>query len=690
MSDKKNAGSYSLLICVFALVLLIIPFLSRAQDSWRYPLTAITETRYVTTNYNGGSGANPIATIVASSTSGGGFNVKFVHQDGAIAFQYNYTATDCFQMIPMAITLKKGATVADDRYAIVGMAAICVLGSDVFNMWLVELDRNGNETMTKVYDFQVDYMPGSATDYYTAEAYSNNHSVPLDIKPVYNDISEHRGYIIAGFVTEDIGIDVPFDVIPPISTPQARRQACFLRIDDSGNILWGRTIETGAVPDLNHNWTMANKIIEIPGEGFVFTGQAIQHFLAGSANPYGLPGGILTGSFDYQPPAAGNTVDATITVVDEINPFGCGADPSNAMFVASGNDLLYDPATKLVHFLGSGIQLQGPCCSLGKGRPYLIVGQISQDRQRKYHMDLVSLRLLDFTAIPSSLASTNRPAIVGARIFFEPNNPQNLIAAGYLHNATFPDNGGITGSLPFFLKYNYFSRTVVGSEAQVFPHLSTNYYLTYPVSRTFSPLNNFMNTAGIIDDLTLSGMHLQAFSPYYNSVLSIYNMSNHVVSLNSPYNACYVFSTEVVPVSCPYFNTLSSSGLPSYKLIYTASTPLSLATPDIIRSAMPETSVNCATVPFRPAENEQTAGLLNNDEVLTPSVYPIPVTDVLHLRTTPQSTYRILNAAGQTVFRGAVSREEERIDTKELPSGFYIIQVTEAAGRSTFIKFMKQ
>lgn len=596
-------------------------------------------------------------------------------------------------MIPMAITLKKGASIAADRYAIVGMAATCTPASDPYNIWLVELDRNGNQTMARVYDFQVNYMPGSAAGGYAeAPSYRNNHSVPMDIKPVYEDnVTLKKGYIIAGFVTEDISAPVPFDAVPTISMAQARRQACFLRIDDLGNIIWGRTIEAGAVPDYNHNWTMANKIIELPGEGFVFTGQSIQRFFAGSSTYlYGLPGGILTGGFGYQPPAAaGTSVDAHITVIDEAVEEGCSADPLNALFIASGNDLLYDAVTKKVHLLGSGLQINGQCCSLKTGKPYLIAGII--DPAAQYKLDLSATRLLDFTAIPVSAASTNRPAIVGSRVFFEPNNPQNLVLTGYLHNATFPDNGGITGSQPFFLKYHYPSRTVVGNTAQVFPHTSTNYYLSYPVARTFSPLNNFMNTAGIIDDITLDNMQLHAYAPYFFAPLSGFHLLNNTVAINTPYNNCFVFSTGVAVIegSCPPFYTLPTNGTPGYKLIYTASTPYLLPAPDVVRIGMPITSENCPTIPFRPAGNHG-VGSLSEAAEWSSAVYPVPARDVLHLRAAPESTYRIQNATGQVILTGKLKQEEERIDTKELPAGFYIIMVTEASGRNTCIKFTKQ
>ena len=86
------AGLQQLFVLVFAIALVTFPLMSVAQDSWRYPSVTSSETRYVATNYNGGSGANPIATVVASTMIGSGFNVKFVRQDGAIAFQYNYNA----------------------------------------------------------------------------------------------------------------------------------------------------------------------------------------------------------------------------------------------------------------------------------------------------------------------------------------------------------------------------------------------------------------------------------------------------------------------------------------------------------------------------------------------------------------------------------------------------------------------
>jgi len=593
-------------------------------------------------------------------------------------------------MIPMAITLKKGGTVNQDRYAVVGMAASCVPGGDPHNMWLVELDGLGNLTMIKVYDFKVLGM-AAGPDYYNAEPYSANHSIPMDIKPVYfDDVTGNKGYIIAGFVTENINNPVPFDVEPPFITPQARRQACFLRITDNGSILWGRTIETGAVPKLNHNWTLANKIIEIPGEGFAFTGMAIQHFNLGG--PYGLPGGILTGGFGYLPPATvGAHVQARITIVNEAGAGeSCGADPANAVFYASGNDLLFDPVTKRVHLLGSGIQIQGPCCALTfvKGKPYLIVGEI--DPMAGYSLDLTTTRLLNFTAIPSSGANTDRPAIVGSRVFFDPDNNENLIETGYFHNAIFADNGGSTGSFPFFLKYHYPSQTVVGYVAQVFPHPSSNYYTNYYGIRTFSPLNNFINTAGITDFSTANGMRLHAFAPYLPTGGQFY-LANNVVSLSAPNNLCYQFTTQVTtfPSACPTFAMLPTGGLPDYKLIYTASTPLAMPTPTVVRASMPATSLDCASAPFRPASVAQQATTLA-EENSDATVYPVPAGDVIYLRANPYSSYRVQNATGQVLMDGVTSREEEAIDIKQLPAGFYIIKVTNAAGQFTFTKFTKQ
>jgi len=589
-------------------------------------------------------------------------------------------------MIPTAITLKRGATTAQDRYAVVGFTESCGPG-DPYNMWLVELDGAGNVTMVKIYDFQVNALAGSA-EYFPQAAYSANHSVPMDIKPVYQDNALfEKGYIIAGFVTENITDAVPFDAIPPITTAQARRQGCFLRIDDAGNILWSRTIETGAVPTDNHNWTLVNKIIEVPGEGFVFTGQAIQHFNLGG--PYGLPGGILTGGFGYAPPATvGAPVRAHITIVNEASyEEACGADPANAVFVASGNDLLYDPNTRRVHLLGSGIQLQGPCCSLGQARPYLIVGEIVL--AGSYALDLTTTRLLDFYAIPSvGGGPIDRPAIVGARVFFDPEDPETLIETGYLHKSTFTENGGINGSHPFFLRYHYPSQTVIGGEAYVFPHNSSGFYGSYIPSRTFSPLNNFMNPAGIVDVQTLLGRELHAFSPYVFG----FRIINNVVSLfGTPYNNCYYFPTEVgvVPEGCPPFATLyEGPALPNYHLFYTASTVNSLPSPAISRITLLPTTNNCPSIAFKPVPEPE--AMANLAAMTQPAAYPVPASDFIRLSASPQSEFVIQNAMGQVVLSGKTSQSDETIDIHALPSGFYMLHVTDHSGKATFIKLTKE
>jgi len=114
-----------------------------------------------------------------------------------------------------------------------------------------------------------------------------------------------------------------------------------------------------------------------------------------------------------------------------------------------------------------------------------------------------------------------------------------------------------------------------------------------------------------------------------------------------------------------------------------------MPTPTVVRASMPATSLDCASAPFRPASVAQQATALakeNSDA----TVYPVPAGDVIYLRARPYSSYRVQNAAGQVLMDGVTSREEEAIDTKQLPAGFYIIKVTNGAGQFTFTKFTKQ
>ena len=212
------------------------------------------------------------------------------------------------------------------------------------------------------------------------------------------------------------------------------------------------------------------------------------------------------------------------------------------------------------------------------------------------------------------------------------------------------------------------------------------------MSRTFSPLNNFMNTAGIIDDITLDNMQLHAYAPYFFAPIFGFYLLNNIFTINTPYNNCFVFSTgvEVVEGNCPPFYTLPTNGTPGYKLIYTASTPYLLPAPDVVRIGMPITSENCPTIPFRPAGNQELSSLPPETAEWSSAVYPVPARDLLHLRATPESTYRILNASGQTLLTGIVSTTKEGIDVKHLPAGWYIIQVTQPTGITTFSKFSKQ
>ncbi|MBN9338263.1 MAG: T9SS type A sorting domain-containing protein, partial [Chryseobacterium sp.] len=72
------------------------------------------------------------------------------------------------------------------------------------------------------------------------------------------------------------------------------------------------------------------------------------------------------------------------------------------------------------------------------------------------------------------------------------------------------------------------------------------------------------------------------------------------------------------------------------------------------------------------------------------SIYPNPVKDILNIKTKEagESTYKIYNAAGQSVANG--KSVENKIDVNRLPSGNYVIELVNKKGEKSTQKFIKK
>ena len=74
---------------------------------------------------------------------------------------------------------------------------------------------------------------------------------------------------------------------------------------------------------------------------------------------------------------------------------------------------------------------------------------------------------------------------------------------------------------------------------------------------------------------------------------------------------------------------------------------------------------------------------------LTIQTYPNPVTDVLHVATTEPKHYVLHNLMGITLLQGSVDKQNS-IDMKAMPSGIYLLQLTDNKGQREVVRVVKE
>ncbi|MEI8278869.1 MAG: T9SS type A sorting domain-containing protein [Bacteroidota bacterium] len=72
-------------------------------------------------------------------------------------------------------------------------------------------------------------------------------------------------------------------------------------------------------------------------------------------------------------------------------------------------------------------------------------------------------------------------------------------------------------------------------------------------------------------------------------------------------------------------------------------------------------------------------------------VYPNPTNDVLHIDNLVETTsFQILNIVGQCVQQGIMQAGNNTIATQALPSGIYMLVMTDVQGRRSIIRLVKE
>ena len=82
------------------------------------------------------------------------------------------------------------------------------------------------------------------------------------------------------------------------------------------------------------------------------------------------------------------------------------------------------------------------------------------------------------------------------------------------------------------------------------------------------------------------------------------------------------------------------------------------------------------------------AGIINTTTNTT-HTYPNPVTDVLHVTTTELQHYVLHNLMGVVVLQGSLDKQNS-IDMKAIPSGIYLLQLTNQEGQRTVLRVVKE
>jgi sugar lactone lactonase YvrE len=80
---------------------------------------------------------------------------------------------------------------------------------------------------------------------------------------------------------------------------------------------------------------------------------------------------------------------------------------------------------------------------------------------------------------------------------------------------------------------------------------------------------------------------------------------------------------------------------------------------------------------------------VTNTTTNTTHTYPNPVTDVLHVATTEAQHYVLYNVMGVAIVHGSVDKQNS-IDMKAIPSGIYLLQLTNAQGQREVVKVVKE
>ena len=82
------------------------------------------------------------------------------------------------------------------------------------------------------------------------------------------------------------------------------------------------------------------------------------------------------------------------------------------------------------------------------------------------------------------------------------------------------------------------------------------------------------------------------------------------------------------------------------------------------------------------------AGVANTTNSII-HTYPNPVTDVLHVTTTELQHYVLHNLMGVVVLQGSLDKQNS-IDMKAIPSGIYLLQLTNQEGQRTVLRVVKE
>jgi sugar lactone lactonase YvrE len=80
---------------------------------------------------------------------------------------------------------------------------------------------------------------------------------------------------------------------------------------------------------------------------------------------------------------------------------------------------------------------------------------------------------------------------------------------------------------------------------------------------------------------------------------------------------------------------------------------------------------------------------VNNITNYTTHTYPNPVTDVLHVATTEPQHYVLHNLMGITLLQGSLDKQNT-IDMKAVPTGIYLLQLTDAIGQREVVRVVKE